>query len=70
MFTSNAPMGALTGVFIAVAAYVLFSWAMSNGLIPVPSRRVQRWGALTILVVAGLLFLAELVLVIWAQLAR
>ncbi len=67
---NDAPVGALTGVVVGVLAYLLFSWGMANGLIPVPSRRTQRRGALAILVIAGLLFLAQFGLVIWAQLER
>lgn len=65
---SDAPVGTLTGIVVGVLAYLLFSWGMANGLIPVPSRRTQRRGALAILVIAAVLLLAQLGLMIWAQL--
>lgn len=66
----GSPVGALGGLILGVVAYLLFTWAMASGLMPVPSKVAQRRGALALLVIAVGMLAAQLALVVWSQLER
>lgn len=63
-------IGAAGGLLLGVVGYLLFSWGMASGLIPVPSAAARRRVALVLLVVTAGLLALQVAMVVWAQLER
>jgi hypothetical protein len=55
------------GALFAVVAYVLFTWGMAAGLIPIPSRRARRIGSSVLVVVILSFMVAQLAALVLAS---
>lgn len=63
-------MDAWSGALFAVVTYLVFSWGMASGLIPVPTPRSKRIAAIVLVTLIGSILVGQVVLVVWSHAAR